>query len=34
MQAGNDLVNVVKQYNEFALKKAGIGLRHRAALRH
>jgi branched-chain amino acid transport system substrate-binding protein len=26
MQAGNDLVNVVKQYNEFALKKAGIGL--------
>lgn len=26
MQAGNDLVNVVKQYNEFALKKSGIGL--------
>jgi branched-chain amino acid transport system substrate-binding protein len=26
MQAGADLVNVVKQYNEFALKKAGIGL--------
>jgi branched-chain amino acid transport system substrate-binding protein len=26
MQAGNDMVNVVKQYNEFALKKAGIGL--------
>ncbi len=26
MQAGNDLVNVVKQYNEFALKKGGIGL--------
>ncbi len=26
MQAGNDLVNVVKQYNEFALKKGGVGL--------
>lgn len=26
MQAGNDLVNVVKQYNEFGLKKQGIGL--------
>jgi branched-chain amino acid transport system substrate-binding protein len=26
MQAGTDLVNVVKQYNEFALKKKGIGL--------
>ena len=26
MQAGADLVNVVKQYNEFALKKGGIGL--------
>jgi len=26
MQAGADLVNVVKQYNEFALKKKGIGL--------
>jgi branched-chain amino acid transport system substrate-binding protein len=26
MQAGGDLVNVVKQYNEFALKKGGIGL--------
>jgi branched-chain amino acid transport system substrate-binding protein len=26
MQAGQDLVNVVKQYNEFALKKGGIGL--------
>jgi branched-chain amino acid transport system substrate-binding protein len=26
MQAGADLVNVVKQYNEFGLKKQGIGL--------
>lgn len=26
MQAGNDLVNVVKQYNEFGLKKQGVGL--------
>jgi len=26
MQAGTDLVNVVKQYNEFGLKKKGIGL--------
>jgi branched-chain amino acid transport system substrate-binding protein len=26
MQVGADLVNVVKQYNEFALKKEGIGL--------
>ncbi|MFL5363235.1 MAG: ABC transporter substrate-binding protein [Myxococcales bacterium] len=26
MQAGVDLVNVVKQYNEFGLKKQGIGL--------
>jgi branched-chain amino acid transport system substrate-binding protein len=26
MQAGADLVNVVKQYNEFALKRKGIGL--------
>jgi branched-chain amino acid transport system substrate-binding protein len=26
MQAGADMVNVVKQYNEFALKKGGIGL--------
>lgn len=26
MQAGADLVNVVKQYNEFGLKKAGVGL--------
>ena len=26
MQAGNDLVNVVKQYNEFGLRKQGIGL--------
>ncbi|MGO9828958.1 MAG: ABC transporter substrate-binding protein [Myxococcaceae bacterium] len=26
MHAGADLVNVVKQYNEFALKKDGIGL--------
>lgn len=26
MQAGNDLVNVVKQYNEFGLKQQGIGL--------
>jgi branched-chain amino acid transport system substrate-binding protein len=26
LQAGADLVNVVKQYNEFALKKKGIGL--------
>ncbi len=26
MHAGADLVNVVKQYNEFALKKSGIGL--------
>jgi branched-chain amino acid transport system substrate-binding protein len=26
MQVGADLVNVVKQYNEFALKEAGIGL--------
>jgi branched-chain amino acid transport system substrate-binding protein len=26
MQVGADLINVVKQYNEFGLKKAGIGL--------
>jgi branched-chain amino acid transport system substrate-binding protein len=26
MQAGGDLVNVVKQYNEYGLKKKGIGL--------
>src|SRR5277367_1663217 len=26
LQAGADLVNVVKQYNEFALKEKGIGL--------
>ncbi|THF67849.1 ABC transporter substrate-binding protein [Deinococcus sp. Arct2-2] len=26
MQAGNDLVNVVKQYNEFGLRQQGIGL--------
>ncbi len=26
MQAGADLVNVIKQYNEFGLKKSGVGL--------